>query len=384
LKKLRKCSITFLISPNQEKDGNMSTLFEIWNSIQTQLFPWLEKELDPLSEKEREFVQIVCLLDLPSHMREFRWRGFGRKKKSRIKLAKAFVAKSIYKFETTDMLIEYLKKCKNIRRLCGWELSFQIPSPATFSRAFTEFATHSLPQQIHEAMVIRHCGPKLAGHLSRDATAIEAREKPVKTEAVPTPKGKPGRPRKEEVLPPKAPKRVELQATRSLEENLKDLPNHCNVGTKKNSKGYKQTWIGYKLHLDCIDGDIPISAILSSASLHDSQVAIPLAQMSSQRITNLYDLMDAAYDSPAIHAFSKSLDHIPIIDNNPRRGEKILMDPATKSRFAERSSSERVNSNLKDNYGGRSIRVKGASKVMAHLMFGIVSITAMQIFRLLL
>jgi hypothetical protein len=63
------------------------------------------------------------------------------------------------------------------------------------------------------------------------------------------------------------------------------------------------------------------------------------------------------------------------------------MEPATKSRFAERSSSERVNSNLKDNYGGRSIRVKGASKVMAHLMFGIVSITAitaMQILRLLL
>jgi len=387
LKKLRKCSITFLISANQEKDGNMSTLSEIWHTIQAQLFPELEKELDPLSEKEREFVQIVSLLDLPSHMKEFRWRGFGRKKKSRINMAKAFVAKAVYKFETTDMLIEYLKKCKSIRRLCGWEFSWQIPSPATFSRAFAEFAKHSLPQKIHEAMVIKHCGPKLAGHISRDATAIEAREKPVKadtTEEAPKPKGKPGRPRKGEVAAAKAPKRVELQVTRSLEDNLKDLPKHCNVGTKKNSKGYKETWIGYKLHLDCIDGDIPISAILSSASLHDSQVAIPLAQMSSQRVTNLYDLMDAAYDSPAIHSFSKALGHVPIIDDNPRRGEKILMDPATKSRFAERSSAERVNSNLKDNYGGRSTRVKGASKVMAHLMFGIVSITAMQIFRLLL
>ena len=94
--------------------------------------------------------------------------------------------------------------------------------------------------------------------------------------------------------------------------------------------------------------------------------------------------MDAAYDSPQIHSFSRSLGHIPIIDNNPRRGEKIVMEPATKARFAERSSAERVNSNLKDNYGGRSVRVKGASKVMAHLMFGIISITAMQIFRLLM
>ena len=93
----------------------MSTLLAICNTIQTQLFPSLEQELDPLSEKEREFVQVVSLLDLPNHMRQYRWHGFGRKKKSRISIAKAFVAKSVYKFETTDILIEYLNGCKNIR-----------------------------------------------------------------------------------------------------------------------------------------------------------------------------------------------------------------------------------------------------------------------------
>ena len=100
----------------------MSTLFDIWNTIQMQLFPWLEQELDPLSAKEREFVQVISLLDLPSHMKDFHWRGFGRKKKSRTNMAKAYVAKSVYKFEPTDILIEYLKNGKNIRRLCGWEL----------------------------------------------------------------------------------------------------------------------------------------------------------------------------------------------------------------------------------------------------------------------
>ena len=95
---------------------------------------------------------------------------------------------------------------------------------------------------------------------------------------------------------------------------------------KKNSKGYKVSWIGYKLHLDCIDGDIPISAILTSASLHDSQAAIPLAQMSSQRVSSLYDLMDSAYDAPQIHSFSEDLGHKPIIDHNPRGGDKKPMD----------------------------------------------------------
>jgi hypothetical protein len=384
---MKKVLYYLLEFPKTRKDDNMSTLFDIWNIIQKQLFPYFEQDLDPLSEKEREFIQVVSLIDLPSHMGQYHWRGFGRRKKSRTKIAKAFIVKSVYNLETNEILIEYLKGCKNTRRLCGWELPSQIPSTATFCRAFSEFAAHGLPQKIHEAMVKKHCGQKLAGHISRDSTAIEVREKPVKAKAsqkAAQPKGKRGRPRKDQSVVAKPPKRVELQAKRSLQDNLNDLPNDCNVGTKKNSKGYKETWTGYKLHLDCIDGDIPVSAILTSASLHDSQVAIPLAQMSAQRLTNLYDLMDAAYDSPQIHAFSNSLGHRPIIDDNPRRGEKIFMDPATKSRFAERSSVERVNSNIKDNYGGRNIRVKGASKVMAHLMFGIVSITAMQIFRLLL
>jgi len=31
-------------------------------------------------------------------------------------------------------------------------------------------------------------------------------------------------------------------------KTLAELPVYCDVGTKKNSKGYKETWIGYKLH----------------------------------------------------------------------------------------------------------------------------------------
>ena len=39
-----------------------------------------------------------------------------------------------------------------------------------------------------------------------------------------------------------------------------DLPTACDVGTKKNSKGYKETWVGYKLHIDVADGQIPSAA----------------------------------------------------------------------------------------------------------------------------
>ena len=158
----------------------MSTLFEIFHNIQQKIFPWLEGELDPLTEKEQQYIRVVSLLHLSNHIKEYRWRGVGRKRKERASIAKAFVAKAIYNFETTEILVEYLKGCKNLRRLCGWDTKQQIPSLATFSRAFSEFSHGQLPVKIHEAMVKEQCGAKVAGHVSRDATAIEVREKPVK------------------------------------------------------------------------------------------------------------------------------------------------------------------------------------------------------------
>ncbi|MGI9073097.1 MAG: hypothetical protein ACR2JB_17725 [Bryobacteraceae bacterium] len=41
----------------------------------------------------------------------------------------------------------------------------------------------------------------------------------------------------------------------------------------------------------------PITAVLTGACVHDSQVAIPLMTLTSQRVTYLYGLMDAAYDA---------------------------------------------------------------------------------------
>lgn len=103
----------------------------------------------------------------------------------------------------------------------------------------------------------------------------------------------------------------------------------------------------------------------------------------NERLNTLYDLMDAAYDAQGIHDFSRSLGHVPIIDPNKRAGETIPMEPAKKQRYNQRSSAERANSALKDNYGGRFVRVRGAAKVMAHLMFGVIALTAAQVFRLI-
>ena len=164
---------------------------------------------------------------------------------------------------------------------------------------------------------------------------------------------------------------------------LAELPRACDWGTKqKNGKPYH--WKGYKLHVDWADGEIPISPVLTSASVNDSQVAIPLAAMSASRAQSLYDLMDAAYDAQAIRAYSLSLGHVPIIDRNPRGGEKVEMAPARQRRYAERSTAERGYSLFKEEFGGRHVRVRGPVKVMAHLMFGLLALTADRLLNLLL
>jgi len=88
--------------------------------------------------------------------------------------------------------------------------------------------------------------------------------------------------------------RLHRQRSMKLNDMLKELPRNCSIGTKKSSKGHQQYWRGYKLHLDVADGQMPISAVITGASVHDSQVAIPLATMTSQRVTYCYELMDSA------------------------------------------------------------------------------------------
>ena len=52
-------------------------------------------------------------------------------------------------------------------------------------------------------------------------------------------------------------------------------------------------------------------------------------------------------------------------------------------RYRERSTVERVNGRLKDDFGGRQVRVRGHAKVLCHLMFGILALTVTQLLRLL-
>ena len=380
-------------------------------TLQGVLFPILEEELGPLTPKHQQIVAVLNLIDIDAQVPAAS-KGVGRPPKNRRAIASAFVAKAVFNFSTTRQLLDLLKVDVCLRRICGWEGRGEIPDESVFSRAFAEFARTELAQRLHAALIEETQKDRLIGHISRDSTEIEAREKPERPPVVAVaqepekPQRKRGRRKNNEPPPLPEPTRLEQQAVLAKQDSmtmeqiqealLKSLPLGCNVGTKKNSKGYKETWIGYKLHLDVADGQIPISCILTSASLHDSQAAIPLAFSTAQRVTHLYELMDSAYDAELIHQFVRDSGHIPLIDANPRRDQerkqelldeqkrrKVLNHSSAEDiRYNERTTVERVNARLKDEFGGRMVRVRGNAKVMCHLMFGIVALAADQILRL--
>jgi Transposase DDE domain len=59
-----------------------------------------------------------------------------------------------------------------------------------------------------------------------------------------------------------------------------------------------------------------------------------------------------------------------------------MLSPAQQPRYRERTMVERVNARINDEFGGRTIRVRGHAKVMAHLMFGILALTVDQLLRI--
>ena len=110
-----------------------------------------------------------------------RWgRGRGRPPYDRAPFARALFAKTIFNLPTTADLIVRLQCDETMRRLCGWGGPGSVPEAHMFSRVFAEFAATALPSRMHEALIVATHKGQLVEHISRDATAIEAREKAVR------------------------------------------------------------------------------------------------------------------------------------------------------------------------------------------------------------
>lgn len=376
-------------------------LSKMWNKIlnlENCLFPELKEQFTTLSTKEEKLIKI---LDFAQIEKNITVATITNIPKDRKECARAFIAKSVYNIQTTRDLIDRLKCDRTLRVLCGWRYQTDIPSEAKFSRVFKELSVLKIAEKTHEQFVKEYLSDTLFMYNASDATKIPLREKPVKAEKKEKPKNRVGRPKKDEIREPKKPKILEQQKDMQTTGNMLSLVStNCGVGIKQNSKGNREVWIGGKLHISAVDGDIPIAAFYSGANVHDSSVALPLINETSQRVIYLHDLQDAGYDSNIIREFSQKLNHKPIIDINPKNSkelkQKIQLQKDEKEKFEylnlpqlsnehhynQRSMVERVNKYLKDDFGCNAIYYQGAVKVASVLAFGILSICIHQSLKL--
>lgn len=391
------------ILSNISLDSSSNGLSKMRNRIINQeatLFPDIKEELrlENLSNKESKLIQILDFAEIEKNITVVL---ITNTPKDREEIARAFIAKSVYNMETARDLIDRLKCDRVLRVLCGWRYKLDIPSESKFSRVFTELSDLKIAEKTHKKFIEEYLSDTVFMYNATDATKIPLREKPVKIEKEEKPKLKRGRPKKGETRKPINPSKLQQQKDMTTaKEMLKLVSTDCGVGVKQNSKGNREVWIGGKLHISVVDGDIPITAFYSGANVHDSTVALPLMNETSKRVTYLYDLQDAGYDSDIIREYSQKLDHQPIIDINPKNSKALkqkiqliedekekfkllnIQQDSTSHHYNQRSMVERVNAYLKDSFGCNKIYYQGATKVASILAFGILSLCIHQSLKL--
>ena len=225
--------------------------------LQRELGQWaagLEFTLTPMHQR---IVHTLDWLDMESLL-GYAGPRVGAPERSRIALAQAFVVKAVLGLEQTTQLRSRLAVDTVLRRLLGFESNRPLPSEATFSRAFAEFARIGLPAKAHEALIRKHLGASVIGHIARDATAICAREraqysaaetaafnaaKAAKADPAPKAPRRRGRPAADSAkAEPRS--RIPAQLLQTPECALAGLPRLCNKGKKRNAQGHFNTWVG--------------------------------------------------------------------------------------------------------------------------------------------
>lgn len=355
----------------------------------------MERDFGKLSSTHKNLISILELLRIEEFVPCTR-NNEGRPSKDRCAMARAYIAKIVFKFSYTKQLVEYLNVDDQLKVICGWDVFSRIPSESKFSRVFNEFSRIKLPEIVHQALIKGLYKDQIIGHVVKDSAPIEVREKHLKKESAEKRKKAKELKKKNKKLGELNRRQKQLKEN-DLEKMIEDLPKLCDKGMKKSSQSYTKIWKGYKLHAAVDDHCVPLAVIVTSASLNDCEVAIPLAAKAAQVATNFYDLMDAGYDHPEIKEHSISLKHVPIIDKCPnskaqkiekeKEGERkklLKFKTAEDKRYSQRLPKERFNALYKDYHGGRNILYRGHPKVFCHVMFGVLVVAATTLINLVI
>lgn len=249
----------------------------------------------------------------------------------------SLVARFIERIPTIKDLIKRLKHDFIFRLECGFLVSDQIPSEASYSRLIEKLSETNAIEKTKESILLHAIEEGFVNdeNIAIDATHFEARDHAPAQEKKPKPEPKKrGRKKKEEkeqfdqqkleeqLNMTLYEKPISAQLDVSLEELRSEMPVEPAWGIKKNSEGKNEFWYGYKAHLAVgSKSQYILQSIMSSGNLNDGKAAIPLLKGIQQLPLSIqYGSMDAGYDFVPIYQQLFRMDAHSIIAYN-KRGE---------------------------------------------------------------
>lgn len=122
-------------------------------NLEQSLFPQLQDTFGPLSPKEEKLMKILDFAEIETFVSTVQ---ITNPPKDREEMARAFVAKSVYNFQTTRALIERLEVDKILRMLCGWRYHTQLPSESKFSRVFDAFSKQRIASKAQDMFIEKY------------------------------------------------------------------------------------------------------------------------------------------------------------------------------------------------------------------------------------
>ena len=115
------------------------SILQRWRVVQHELLPQFRGDWGGLPPGRQGLVPVLEWVRIEEFTGASR-SEVRRPAHERAWMANAFVAKAVLGLTTTVALIERLRIDRSLRRICGFEMYRRLPSEATFSRAFGEFA----------------------------------------------------------------------------------------------------------------------------------------------------------------------------------------------------------------------------------------------------
>ena len=299
-------------------------------------------------EPTQKYEAIISAIDLDAIFREVT-------KKSRLgapeelnyaaMIISTFV-RYIERIPTIKDLIKRLHDDIAFKLNCGFLVSDDIPSEASYSRLVTKLKECSILEKVQEKVALQAIeeGFITDDTVAIDATHFEARDQAPPKEEKPKPEPKKrGRKSKEEreqwlkeqakkeANLPLYEKKIEAQLDVPLAVLRAEVPQDPKWGVKKNSEGKNVFWFGYKGHLAVgTSSQYILQSLFSSGSLNDGKAAISLLKGIDERLSLpslRYQTMDAGYDYDPIYEQVYRMEQQSVIAYNKRNeGEPIGFD----------------------------------------------------------